>query len=85
MDRIEVIEKSLTCFVCGIAGLLPIVGLFPAVHALYCRQKVRAVYGTQWNPASAYLKAGYVLGLLGVLSSTLFILAIAAAVLENVT
>lgn len=85
MDRITVIEKSLTCFVCGIVGLLPIIGLFPAVHALYCWRKVRAGYGTQWNPASGYLKGGLVLGLLGVLSSTLFMFAIGAAICENMS
>jgi hypothetical protein len=83
MDRITAINKSLTCFVCGIVGLLPLIGLFPAVHALSCWRKVRAGYRDQWNPASAYLKGGLVLGILGVLSSTLFILVVAAAAVEN--
>jgi hypothetical protein len=85
MDRIAAIEKSLTCFVCGIIGLLPLVGLFPAVHALVCWRQVRADYGPEWNPAAAYLKGGLVLGLLGVLSSMLFIVVIAAVVMENLT
>lgn len=85
MDRISAIEKSLTCFVYGIVGLIPVIGLFPAVHALWCCGKVRAGYGTQWNPASSYLKGGMVLGLLGVLSSAITILVIAAVVYENMT
>jgi len=85
MDRISAINKSLTCFVYGIVGLLPVIGLFPAVHALSCWRKVRRGYGAQWNPAAAYLKGGFVLGLLGVLSSMLFILAIAAMVMANLT
>ena len=85
MDRIAAIEKSLTCFVCGIIGLLPLVGLFPAVHAVVCWRHVRAHYGPEWNPAAAYLKGGLVLGLLGVLSSMLFIVAIAAVVMANLT
>lgn len=86
MDRITAIEKSLTCFVCGIVGLLlPVLGLFPAVHALACWSKVRRGYGEQWNPAAGYLKGGLVLGILGVLSSSLCILIIAAAVYEGIT
>jgi hypothetical protein len=85
MDRIAAIEKSLTCFVCGIIGLLPVLGLFPAVHALVCWRQVRAGYGPEWNPAAAYLKGGFVLGLLGVLSSMLFIIVIAAVVMGNMT
>jgi hypothetical protein len=83
MDRITAINKSLTCFVCGIVGLLPLIGLFPAVHALACWRKVRTGYRDQWNPASAYLKGGLALGILGVLSSTLFILVVAAVAFEN--
>jgi hypothetical protein len=73
MDRIAAIEQSLTGFVCGIIGFLPVVGLIPAVYALLCWQRVRADYGEQWNPAAAYLKAGAVLATLGLLGSTLFI------------
>jgi hypothetical protein len=85
MDRIAAIEKSLTCFVCGIVGLLPLLGLFPAVHAVVCWRRVRADYSPEWNPASAYLTGGFVLGLLGVLSSVLFIVVIAAVVMTNMT
>lgn len=85
MDRIAAIEKSLTCFVCGIVGLLPVLGLFPAVHALVCWRRVRADYGPEWNPAAGYLTGGFVLGVLGVLSSMMFILAIAAAIMANLT
>jgi len=85
MDRIAAIEKSLNCFVCGLVGLLPLLGLFPAVHALVCWRRVRARYGSEWNPAEAYLTGGFVLGVLGVLSSMLFILAVGAAVMANLT
>ena len=83
MDRITAIEQSLTVFVCGIIGLLPVLGVLPAVHALVCWGRVRSRYGDQWNPASAYLKGGAVLAALGVLNSILVVgvvcLAIASA------
>jgi hypothetical protein len=65
--------------------LVPLVGLFPAVHAVVCWRQVRTHYSPEWNPAAAYLTGGLVLGLLGVLSSALFIVAIAAVVMENLT
>ncbi len=73
MDRITAIEQSLTVFVCGIIGLLPVLGLLPAVHALVCWRRVRSRYRDQWNPASAYLTGGAVLATLGVLNSILLI------------
>lgn len=84
MDRIAAIEKSLSVFVWGIIGFLPVVGLLPAVHALVSARRVRSRYGRQWNPASAYLRAGAVLALLGVLGSLLVIAVVAFAVANSV-
>jgi hypothetical protein len=80
MDRITAIEKSLTVFVCGIIGFLPVLGLLPAVHALVSLARVRARYGGEWNPASAYLRAGAVLATLGVLGSMLVIAVVCLAI-----
>ena len=80
MDRITAIEKSLTVFVCGIIGFLPVLGLMPAVHALVCWARVSAKYGRQWNPASAYLRAGALLATLGVLGSMLVIAVVCMAI-----
>jgi hypothetical protein len=80
MDRITAIEKSLTIFVCGIIGFLPVLGLMPAVHALVCWARVRAKYAGQWNPAWAYLRAGAVLATLGVLGSMLVIAVVCMAI-----
>ena len=73
MERITAIEQSLSVFVCGIVGFLPVLGLIPAVHALVCWARVRSKYGDQWNPAGAYLRAGAVLAMVGVLGSILVI------------
>ena len=73
MDRVTVIRKSLTGFVCGMIGFLPIIGLVPALYALVCWGQVRTRYGREWNPAEAYLSFGARLALLGVLGSALII------------
>ena len=80
MDRITAIEKSLTVFVCGIIGFLPVLGLLPAVHALVCWARLRTKYRGQWNPASAYLRAGAVLATLGVVGSMLLIAVVCMAI-----
>ena len=82
MERITAIEQSLTVFVCGIVGFLPVLGLFPAVHALVCWTRVRRKYGSQWNPAALYLRAGALLAMVGVLSSIL-VIAVVSIVIAN--
>ena len=82
MERIAAIEQSLTVFVCGIVGFLPVLGLIPAVHALVCWIRVRRKYGNQWNPAAPYLRAGAMMALLGVLSSMLLIAVVCIAIAE---
>ena len=83
MDRITAIRQSLTGFVCGIMGFVPVIGLLPGLYAIICWSRVRRLHRDQWNPASGYLKGGAILGLLGALSSALMILAIGLAVINN--
>jgi len=63
--RILVIQLSLRAFVCGLLGVIPVIGLLPAVHALYCWGRIRWRYAEQWNPASSYLSWGSALAVLG--------------------
>ena len=71
MDLISAIRKSLTGFVSGIFGFLPIVGMIPALYTVACWRSVRRHYGNQWNPAEAYLRGGLLLATVGLLSSVL--------------
>ena len=73
MDRITVIHNSLVVFVCGLIGLLPVLGSLPALYALVLWRKVRVRYRDEWNPASAYLDVGVALALLGLLGLLLLI------------
>jgi hypothetical protein len=76
MARIIVIRKSLTAFVCGLFGFLPIIGLLPGFYALLCWNHIRSRYPNEWNPASAYLSWGTALALFGLLFSALIVAAV---------
>jgi hypothetical protein len=73
MPRIIVIRNSLTAFVCGLIGVLPLIGVVPGVYALICWGRIRVRYRDEWNPASAYLSFGALFALLGLLSSALLV------------
>jgi len=66
----------MTAFICGLLGLLPIIGLVPAVCAIGYWMRVRSRYRNEWNPASLYLNWSAVLGVLGI-----FIAALATAII----
>jgi len=83
MDRITAIRQSLTGFMCGIIGFVPVIGFLPGLYAIICWGRVRRLYRDQWNPASGYLKVGAILGLLGAISSGLMILVIGLSVINN--
>ena len=63
MDRIAVIKKSLTAFVCGIFGLVPIIVLFAFSQPDLYRTKLWTVgfnYGFNSNPLiGLYAAANY--------------------------
>jgi hypothetical protein len=66
MDRIAAIRASLRGFVCGLFGLLPVLGLVPAIISLRCWWRVQ-IYYQDWNPARRYLNWGALLSALGLL------------------
>jgi hypothetical protein len=83
-ERAQAIESSISCLIHGVAGMvLPVLGLVPAVSALVSWITVSRRYRGQWNPAGHYLKAGGILGVLGVLSNTILVAAIAFAVQDG--
>ena len=66
LDRIGVIRQSLTIFICGIFGLVPMIGLLPAIVALDRGFRLRRRYAEP-NPADNYRKWGMALGILSLL------------------
>ena len=65
MPRIIVIQLSLRAFVCGLVGVLPVIGLVPGLYALSCWARIRLRYRDEWNPASDYLSLGTLLSVAG--------------------
>jgi hypothetical protein len=65
MARITVIQLSLRGFVCGLVGVLPFIGVVPAVYALSCWARIQLRYRHEWNPAANYLGYGALLSVLG--------------------
>ncbi len=65
-SRIILARQSLTGFVCGLLGLVPVLGLIPAVYAIFCWFRFRRRYPNEWNPALPYLRWGAVFGFIGV-------------------
>jgi hypothetical protein len=63
--QVIVIQLSLRSFACGLIGVVPLIGLAPALHALFCWARIRRRYPEVWNPASAYLSWGTALAVLG--------------------
>jgi len=80
MDRITVIEKSMSVFICGIIGFFPIIGFVAAVCAVVRWLGIRRHYHG-WNPAAAYLKWGIGLAIIGLLNSGLAVLVIGLAMI----
>ena len=75
MNKVRVIEGSLRCFVAGCLSMIPLLGIFPAVVAIYSFHTVRREAGQSWNPARGYLQCGCFLAWCG-LSMTLIGLAV---------
>jgi hypothetical protein len=71
--RIEAIERSLQAFVLGWFGVLPILGIVPAIRTLWISNRIRSRLGRQWNPGSGYLNCGVALSILGLVASSLII------------
>jgi len=83
MDRVTVIRRSLAAFVWGLFGFVPLLGLVPALLALTPCWAVRSNSRDQWNPASAYLRAGMFLAGFGLLSTILLGFVIALAIADS--
>jgi len=69
MDKVRVIKLSLRCFTMGWLGLLPLIGMVPALMAIFLYLKVKTASDDEWNPAGKHLLWGYILGYIGMAMS----------------
>ena len=63
--KIKMLNSSLQCFVCGMLGLLPVIGLPFAIAALVLSGKVRAQQRKNWNAAKSYQVWGVICAAVG--------------------
>jgi hypothetical protein len=73
MDSIQIIERSLRCFVLGLIGLVPVLGVPFGVAALVVFREVARGSGTRWNPAQTYLTWGLATALAGLLLTLILV------------
>jgi hypothetical protein len=66
LNRSEVIRRSVSVLIYGLAGLLPVIGLFPAVSAVIQGIRIRRAYAGP-NPVENYRRWGMALGTLCIL------------------
>lgn len=86
MNRVDVITKSLRCFVLGLIGFVPLLGIPAGVLAITTFRQVTLRKGEGWNPARRYLLWGFCLGAGGLLFSLivtmLFAIALTRAIMH---
>jgi hypothetical protein len=63
--KIQMLKSSLQCHVCGLLGLLPVIGLPFAIAALVISGRVRAGQKKYWNAARPYWIWGVVCAAVG--------------------
>jgi hypothetical protein len=63
--KVLMIERSLSCFVWGLFGLIPALGIPMAIHAMQQHWRVKRDCRGLWNPAGRYLLWGIVCARVG--------------------
>ena len=83
MDKIEMIQRSLRCFILGLIGIVPLLGVPFALLALDNFRQIRRGQGTQWNPAQTYLRWGLATALSGLFLTVVFTFAVAMIIVQK--
>ena len=79
MDKIELIQRSLSAFGFGLPGIVPFLGTPFAIVALRHNSRIKCRGGVLWNPAQRYLFWGSVCARIGTALTIIFTLLIALA------
>jgi hypothetical protein len=58
--KIQMLNSSMQCFVFGLLGLIPVIGLPFALSALWISGRVRVKEKQMWNAAQSYRIGGVV-------------------------
>jgi hypothetical protein len=82
-EKIRMYERSLHCFIFGLLGLLPLIGIPFALAALWISGRARVQEKKMWNPARRYRIFGLLCAAFGtVVWSGILILIIFHAVMD---
>jgi|WetSurMetagenome_2_1015567.scaffolds.fasta_scaffold1874377_1 hypothetical protein len=65
MDKVRVIERSIRCRDLGCYGLIPVVGMVPAIFAVVLYHRVRYEALNDWNPAEREARRGFIFAWVG--------------------
>ena len=85
MDKVELIQRSLRCFVNGLIGLLPVIGFPFVVTAFVYFIRLRLRHSSEWNPAEHYLDWGVRFALLGLVITLLLAALVMAVAIQQST
>ena len=84
LAKIKMLERSLQCFVCGLIGLLPVIGFPMSLLALISYRRVCVAQRGVWNAAKGYLVWGFIFAAVGLLISLgVFGVVLFAALTDN--
>lgn len=65
MNKVRVIEWSIRCQNLGSFGMVPVLGVIPAIFAIVYYHAISSEAVGRWNPAESSARRGFVLAWLG--------------------
>ena len=83
IPRSQLVEKSLSCFGCGMAAMIPVIGFFIAPLALVRFRTVALNTNDRWNPARRQLYVGAALALASLLAHAIIVFVIYLQIIRS--
>ena len=65
MNKVRLIERSIRCQALGWSGVVPVLGVIPAVIAIVLYHRAAKEAGGYWNPAGPCARQGWMLSWIG--------------------
>jgi hypothetical protein len=83
LDKVETIERSISCFELGLLSLLPVIGLPMAVRSLFQYFRVHGEQAGLRNPVCRLRQWGLLFAALGAAEFVVILLAIAGCIASS--
>ena len=85
--KVLLIERSLSCFIWGLLGLIPVLGIPMAIYSMQQHWRLKRDRNGMWNPAGRYLLWGIVCarvgGIVSVIIVTTVVIVVSFAAMGN--